>query len=171
MSRYVAFLRGVSPLNAKMPELKRCFESAGFTNVKTVLGSGYVVFDTRATSEKAIARKAERAMDEKLGRTFLTLVRSDDALREMIESDPYARYDLPPTTKRVVTFLSDEPKTRVKLPIEMDGARILAVKGREVFSAYTPNPRAPVFMGLIEKTFGRNVTTRTWETVKKCVAA
>jgi len=27
MARYVAFLRAVSPMNAKMPELKRCFEA------------------------------------------------------------------------------------------------------------------------------------------------
>jgi len=26
-------------------------------------------------------------------------------------------------------------------------------------------------MALIEKTFGREVTTRTWETVKKCAVA
>ena len=31
MPRYVAFLRGVSPMNAKMPELKAAFEAAGFT--------------------------------------------------------------------------------------------------------------------------------------------
>jgi hypothetical protein len=30
--RYVALLRGVSPMNAKMPELARCFEAAGFSD-------------------------------------------------------------------------------------------------------------------------------------------
>ena len=35
--RYAAFLRGVMPTNCKMPELKRCFEAAGFTEVKTVV--------------------------------------------------------------------------------------------------------------------------------------
>ncbi len=68
MKRYVAFLRAVSPVNAKMPALKRAFEGAGFG---------------------------------------------------------------------------------------------------EVFSAYARTPRGPVFMVLIEKTLGRNVTTRTWETVMK----
>jgi len=29
MKRYVAFLRGVSPMNAKMPELGSAFEAAG----------------------------------------------------------------------------------------------------------------------------------------------
>jgi hypothetical protein len=59
---------------------------------------------------------------------------------------------------------------RLSLPIETDGARILAVRGREVFTAYVPRPRSPVFMTLLEKTFGKEVTTRTWETVRKCAA-
>lgn len=42
------------------------------------------------------------------------------------------------------------------------------MNGHEVFTAYVPNPRGPVFMTMIEKTFGANITTRTWDTVKKC---
>ena len=49
----------------------------------------------------------------------------------------------------------------------MDGARILALDGAEVFSAYVPTAKGPVFMTLIEKTFGKDVTTRTWDTVAK----
>jgi hypothetical protein len=30
-----------------------------------------------------------------------------------------------------------------------------------------PSPRGPVFMGLIERTFGKNITTRAWDTIKK----
>lgn len=30
-----------------------------------------------------------------------------------------------------------------------------------------PGPRGPVFMTLIEKSFGKEVTTRTWDTVAK----
>jgi len=32
---YAAFLRGVTPMNVKVAELKKCFESAGFADVKT----------------------------------------------------------------------------------------------------------------------------------------
>jgi uncharacterized protein (DUF1697 family) len=42
MTLYAAFLRGVSPMNAKMPELKKCFEDAGFSEVRTLLSSGNV---------------------------------------------------------------------------------------------------------------------------------
>jgi uncharacterized protein (DUF1697 family) len=40
MKRYAAFLRGVSPMDAKMPELTAAFELAGFTDVKTILPAG-----------------------------------------------------------------------------------------------------------------------------------
>jgi uncharacterized protein (DUF1697 family) len=170
MRRYAAFLRGVSPMNAKMPELKRCFEAAGFTDIRTVLSSGNVVFNARASSEASLERKVETVMKERLGRAFLIIVRPLDALRTILASDPYGAFRLSPGAKRVVTFLRNRPQAKLELPIELDGARILSVEGSEVFSAYVPGPRGPVFMTLIEKTFGEEVTTRTWDTVKKVAA-
>lgn len=169
LQRYAAFLRGVSPMNAKMPELKRAFESAGFSDVATLLSSGNVRFSARTAADAALQRKAEAAMTASLGRTFLTVVRSLDALRAVIDADPYAAYDLPSGSKRVVTFLREPHRGALALPIERDGARMLCMRGGEVFSSYIPGPNGPVFMALIEKTLGEAVTTRTWDTVKKAV--
>jgi uncharacterized protein (DUF1697 family) len=171
MPRYVAFLRGVSPVNTKMPELKRCFETAGFANVKTVLSSGNVVFDARSSPESSLERRAENSMQTLLGRSFYTIVRRTDSLRSLLETDPYAAFALPPNAKRVVSFLRQPMQGKLVLPLESDGALILGVVGREVFTAYVPSDKGPVFMKLLESAFGREVTTRTWETVKKCVAA
>ena len=171
MPRYIAFLRGVSPMNARMAELKRCFEGAGFTDVKTVLSSGNVAFGASARSDTAIARAIEAAMARQLDRVFYTIVRRASALRELIEADPYAAFRLPANAKRVVTFLGEPHKVELSLPLETDGARILAMNGREVFIGYVPSPRGAVFMKLIEKTFGARVTTRTWDTIKKCANA
>ena len=74
--RYLAFLRGVTPQNAKMADLKRCFESAGFGEVRTVLASGNVVFSSRLTSLSEIQDLAEHAMAVGMGRAFGTVVRS-----------------------------------------------------------------------------------------------
>jgi uncharacterized protein (DUF1697 family) len=167
MKRYAALLRGVSPMNAKMPELKRCFEQAGFSEVKTVLSSGNVVFSARPASEAALERKAEAAMKQGLGKSFLTIVRPLEALQALLDADPYASFRLAPGAKRVVTFLRGAPPSKLPLPIELHGARILCRRGSEVFTAYVPSPRGAVFMTLIEKTFGEAVTTRTWDTVRK----
>ena len=165
--RYVAFLRGVSPMNAKMPELKRAFLLASFQDVETVLSSGNVVFSARPATEDALAKKAEAAMNKHLGNAFGTFIRSVDSLRELLESDPYAAFRSKPDAKRVVTFLRERPKTKLKLPLELDGARILCVKDREVFSDYVVNDKGPVFMTLLQKTFGKDITTRTWQTIEK----
>ena len=171
MPRYAAFLRAVSPTNASMPQLKTAFEAAGFTDVKTVLSSGNVVFSARAAAARTLERKAEAAMARELGRAFLAIVRPVHALRELLETDPWAAFPLPAGAKRVVTFLRAPRPHALALPLEIDGARILAMNGGEVFTAYVPGRRGAVFMTLIEKTFGTEVTTRSWETVGKCVAA
>jgi uncharacterized protein (DUF1697 family) len=167
MPRYAAFLRGVMPTNAKMPDLKQAFEAAGFSDVRTILSSGNVVFSARAASEGALQRKAETAMERRLGRSFLTIVRSIDALQNLVASDPYRQFRLGPKAKRIVTFLRQAPARKIALPVEQDGARILTLRGSEIFSAYLPTPKGPVFMTLIEQTFGKDQTTRTWDTVAK----
>ena len=167
MIRYAAFLRGVSPSNASMPELARAFEAAGFRDVRTVRASGNVVFSAAAMAVPEVERACEAAISRTLGRTFGTIVRRIDHLRALIDADPYSTFTLPKGSKRVVTFLRARHRGSLSLPMEQDGARILSVVGSEAFSAYVPGPRGPVFMVLIERTFGKEVTTRTWETVQK----
>lgn len=163
---YAAFLRGVSPMNAKMPELRRAFERAGFSDVRTLLSSGNVVFSAPTAPIAELERKAEAAMQKHLGAAFTTFVRPIRALRKLLASDPYAAFALEPHSKRIVTFLHRKAKAQT-LPIERDGARILAMCGTEIFSAYVPTPKGPVFMQLLDKHFGKDTTTRTWETVAK----
>mgnify|MGYP000405614673 CR=1 FL=1 len=122
-------------MNAKMPELKRAFEAAGFTNIKTVLSSGNVVFDARKATEAALERKAEVAMQQALGRTFYTIVRPVSALEALLATDPYANAKLAPQSKRVVSFLRDAPQVMPKLPVVLEwvgGALCEAVPGEPV---------------------------------------
>jgi uncharacterized protein (DUF1697 family) len=171
MSRYAAFLRGVSPMNLKMPALKAALEEAGFSEVKTLLSSGNAVFSGRRATDVAIEKKIESAIEEKVGKRFGVIVRSIDELRALIDADPYQQFRLPAGSKRVVTFLRTPPERKLKLPPALDGAQIWTVRGREAMSSYVRSEKGPVFMALIEKTFGKDVTTRTWDTVQKVAAA
>ena len=166
MQHYAAFLRGVGPTNAQMPALRKAFEKAGFSDVRTLLSSGNLVFTAKKTPVAFLQRTAEAAMQESLGKTFLTVVRSIDQLRELLASDPFKGHRVAAEAKRVITFLRDPPPA-VKLPVELEGARIVALQGNEAFTAYVPKANDPVFMRLIEKTFGKAQTTRTWQTVEK----
>jgi uncharacterized protein (DUF1697 family) len=168
--RWAALLRGVYPQIVTQPDLVRAFEAAGFDDVSTVIASGNVVFTTRSASASAIARKAEKAMQAELGRVFLPIVRPVAALRALLEDDQYARFTLPAGAKRVVTFLRGPSGAKLELPMEKDGARILLATPTEVFTAYVPDPkRGGQFMKVIDDAYGKEITTRTWETVAKVV--
>ena len=171
MPKYAALLRGVMPTNCRMADLKKALESAGFGDVRTVIASGNAVFSARKASEKSLARKCEAAMMKVMGRSFMTIVRSIGDLEAVLERDYFATQKLPPNAKRNVTFLADPPKTKPALPVELRGARICAIEGDVAYTYYVPNIADPSFMTAIERTFGRNVTTRTWETVGRIVKA
>ena len=154
-----------------MSELKRSFEASGFTNVRTVLTSGNVVFDADSTEEDQLEHRAEQAMSAILGRSFFTVVRACSDLEALLAADPYAHHGIPGDAKRVVSFLREARAPRVALPLAQDHASVFCQIGREVFSAYLPTDKGPVFMRLIERAFGTDVTTRTLATVAKCASA
>lgn len=167
MPRYAAFLRGVSPTNCRMADLKRALEEVGFGNVKTVLASGNAVFDAPKSAIAALEKKVEAATAERCGKAFLTIVRPVDELQRLLDRDPWKAFRVAPGAKRIVTFLR-KPPTGLKLPIEKDNARILHLEGNDLFTAYLPTPKGPVFMQLIEKAAGgKEQTTRTWDTIGK----
>lgn len=160
MTPYAAFLRGVSPMNAKMPDLARAFTHAGFSDVATVASSGNVVFRGKGTPAQIEKRVAQASK-------FLAFIRPIAELEALLARDPFARFDVPRDAKRVVTFLRERP--RVKLPVALEKATIYAIEGREALSAYVVQPGDPVFMRLIAKTFGDEVTTRTWDSLARIV--
>lgn len=168
MARYIAFLRGVSPVIVKNAQLKHAFEEAGFTDVRTVLSSGNVAFNSSTEPESKLARRAEEAMAKHLARSFYTIVRPSSFLRNLAETDPFMAINPPASAKRIVTFLGEQYPGSLSLPIEASDGWILAMYGGDVLSAYLPNAGGSAVMRLIEKVFGSKVTTRTWETVKKC---
>lgn len=173
MPRYVALLRGVSPMNCKMPDLQRSLEEAGFTAVKTLLSSGNVAFDTaRAAAATTLQKRVEQAMQQGMGHSFRTVVRSQAHLRQLVETDPFAAFTLRAGAKRVVTFLREPLNAApVVFPVTHGEACIFGMDGGEVFCSYVPEAKGPVFMQLLEKTFGKDITTRTWDTVTRCAAA
>jgi uncharacterized protein (DUF1697 family) len=150
-----------------MPELRRAFEATGFKNVVTVLSSGNIVFDAERASVRALEVRAEAGMQRHLGRSFVTIIRSVDELRKLLSQNPFSAFAFPPNAKRVVTFLRRRPTKKLTFPIEMHGTQILAMKGGMILSAYVPTPKGAAFMGVIERALGKDITTRTWDTVTK----
>lgn len=129
MPRFVAFLRGVSPMNLKMTDLKQCLEVGGFTEVKTILSSGNVAFHATIGDEEALARSIEQQLQRNIGRSFPVTIRSAEHLRKLLNGDPFSNYSFPKGAKPVVTSYGVLPMRNL---LYLSGMRaLLSMKYRD----------------------------------------
>ena len=118
---YVAFLRGINVggrSQIKMGALKEAFESLGFSDVRTILASGNVLFAPQKDQPPALARKIKGKLQEILGSEVSVILRSADDIRAIVKADPFKEVEVTPQTRLYVSFLGEEPEGRIEPPIE-----------------------------------------------------
>jgi uncharacterized protein (DUF1697 family) len=171
----VAFLRGINVGGHKkisMADLKKAFESLGFKNVRTVLASGNVVFEAPG-KDRALADTIAARLENVFGFPVKVVLRSVGELQAIVNADPFKGAPSGPDIKLYVTFLSETKAGRpVRLPPRpSEGLKLVRVTPGEVFSAIRLSAEAgtPDLMAFLERAFGKEVTTRNWQTVLKLV--
>lgn len=91
--RYVALLRGVNVGGntiIKMSELSTMFGTLGFDFVKTYINSGNIAFDSNSTTEKRLAAKIEKGIEEAFGKTVAVMVRERREIDRVLGNNPFA---------------------------------------------------------------------------------
>lgn len=177
MIKYVALLRGINVGGSKlikMAELGRIFTSLGLKNVKTYIQSGNVLFESSKTDPIALTKEIEKGLHAAVGFEVPVVLRTIAELEAIVKLDPFKKVKSDANAKLFVTFLVDPPKSKPKIPLlsPRKDCEIIQLTGREVFTVAfaMPNGRSAEFMVLIEKEFGKSVTTRNWNTVIKILA-
>jgi uncharacterized protein (DUF1697 family) len=174
VTAYVALLRGIAPSNPKMrnAELRRVFEEVELEDVRTVISSGNVVFSSSERSKVALESRIEAALADHLGAPCSTIIRSRAQITRLLGSGVFDGYDDEPSSRLNVSFLKARPPAGTPVPVTGPGAEIVAVQGQEVFSVVdTTGSKTPDLMAAVERTYGKQVTTRTWKTVGRIAAA
>lgn len=174
MSRYVAFLRGVNVggnSTVKMDKLREMFESLGFRNVRTILNSGNVLFETQDKNPSILTKRLDETLRKTFGFEIPVMLRTDIQVLSLVNSRPFKNVKITPDTRLYVTFLSEAHKLKIKIPYvspEKD-FKILQAKDGAVCSSLILSPRMSTvdLMGFVEKEFGDKITTRNWNTIKK----
>jgi uncharacterized protein (DUF1697 family) len=177
MTEYAAFLRGINVGGNKkinMGDLKNALEPLGFTNVRTLLASGNVLFETRRADARALTRAIEGRIKKALGMEVSVILRTREQVRRLVASDPFKSVKVTPLTRLFVTLLGEKPRSELKIPyLSPDKSfRIFRVSDGEVCSVLTLTPRWGANlrqMDILEKEFGKKITTRTWNTIRKMV--
>jgi len=172
MTKYVALIRGITPSNPEMrnEKLRAVFEGLGYENVKTVISSGNVIFETRLENLNELESTIEKALQEQLNFKRTTIVFSKEDLHSFISGQPFKDQEDTSQCKLNVTFLKNKPNTKVKFPYhgKNNGFTILGVYNRAITSMVNLSKgRTPDLMRWMDKEFGKELTTRTWKTVQK----
>lgn len=114
--RCVALLRGVNlGGNKKVPmaRLKALVEALGFTEVKTLLNSGNVVFTARANQAGKAAARIEQAILDELGVSTKVTVLKADELDEILDDNPIAKLCDNPSRMLVAVFSDAVDRAKV----------------------------------------------------------
>lgn len=160
--KYVALLRGVSPASAPNTKLIALFEKLGFTDIQTVGSSGNILFVAEATDTAKLEIKIEQGLRTILGANALAIVRSIEQIKSLVERKPFGNHAHTSTTYLAVTFLK----------------QALANTANDRYAAYydphlhavctvNDNTARPHFMTILEREYGKNNTTRTWNMILK----
>jgi uncharacterized protein (DUF1697 family) len=171
-SRYVALLRGInlgSRNRIAMGPLRELVESLGYTDVKTHLQSGNVVFSGKRKAPTTVARDVERAIEGEFGLAVGVVVRTADELAEVVGKNPMGDREKDPA-KLVVTFLSAAPAAgKVKaIDAERFAPDEFQVVGREIYQ-WLPRGVHPSKLtnDFWQQQLGVTATARNWNTVTK----
>ena len=176
MSRYAALLRGIAPNNPNMTndKLRGVLEGLGLEQVSSVLASGNIVFTAPQQDVAALESRIQQALQHSLGIAGGTIIRERSELRALLDSDPFSGLTHGRGTYLTATFLKDGAGAPPELPADPDPrARVVGFDDTaRVFLAVIDNSepgRTPDFMTWLDRTYGKEITTRTWLTVQRVV--
>jgi uncharacterized protein (DUF1697 family) len=173
VTRYAAFLRGVNlgKRTVKSAELKAAFERLGYSNVKTLLASGNVIFDGKGSA--GLQRRIEAGLADQFGFEVGTVLRTIDELRAMVQADPFSGAIEDDSRKLYVMLLAEPLPDRFTLSGVKDDYEFPEITEREIFMVAYRKPDGTYSAGLqhIEKQLpkGTLVTTRNWNTILKAI--
>lgn len=102
---YIALLRGINVTGSgilPMKDLAALCEALGFTQVRTYIQSGNVVFASRL-GEAAVCARLEKALEARMGKKIAVMVRTAEQLRAVLDANPFPGRE---GAKTAVLFLS-----------------------------------------------------------------
>jgi uncharacterized protein (DUF1697 family) len=175
--RYAAFLRAINVGGhvVKMDRLRTLFEEMNLSNVKTVIASGNVIFDSPLKNSSALEQKIERQLHMSLGYGVATFIRSAAEMERIAAYEPFSAVAMrKPYHALFVSFLGADPTPAAQRAVLALGSADdeFHVHRHELYwlrrKSFTDSP---ISMAIVERALGMPVTARNVTTVRKIAAA
>lgn len=166
MGNYVALLRAVNVAGKnklKMNELKLAMQNAGFTNVKTYIQSGNIVFSSDIQSEACVAEEITKTIQNSFQLTLDVFVYKEDSYKEIIQNNPFPPEKMDKDERLIAIFYKENiniPRQKNEQAEVIGIGRVLYI---HVFADQIHTLKLAVFLGEYKKTIS---TTRNWRTTQ-----
>jgi uncharacterized protein (DUF1697 family) len=176
MTVYVALLRAINLAGTNrvaMSDLQKLFAGLGYTNVRTLLQSGNVVFQAEATPPADLERLLETEAATQLNLRTDFLVRTADDLAAVVQRNPFPVEAQRDPGHLLVMFLKDAPGRAAvdALRAAIPGREQVQVQANHAYITYPDGiGRSRMTNTLIESKLRTRGTGRNWNTVLKLAA-
>lgn len=175
MHGYIAFLRGVNNVGAAkrvaMADLRDLFASLGFSDVKTLLNSGNVVFSSMERDSAGLKSRIEKAIAAKLGLKTTAIIFSASELRTTVNENPLLKIAVNRSHLLVLIPQKRSDLDKLKPLLEQEWEPEVLAKGRYAAYLWCANgvPRSPLWYAA-DRALERTGTVRNINTLSKAVA-
>lgn len=176
MNQYLALLRGINVGGKnviKMTELKACFETLGFLNVRTYIQSGNVLFYATESNQSGLTVQIEDALSNTFRYPSQVMVRSEAEMKDIVGQAPRDFGGDPSTYRYDVIFLK-EPLTAIEAmqSVTTKEAVDQAFGGNGVlyFSRLISNATQSHLTRIITLPVYQSMTIRNWNTTTRLLS-
>lgn len=172
--KYVALIRGIGPGDPRKTneKLRGALEELGFTNVESVISSGNIIFESNEKNVTKVEDTIEQAWPRLLGFNATTIVKSQQQLQAILDSDPFSGVVHGPGSYLLVSFFKQPVKVSFTLPYKPKDKpyKLINYTDKTLFTI-TDNTATKTtdLMTWIEKQFSKEVTSRTPLTLQRIV--
>jgi uncharacterized protein (DUF1697 family) len=175
MTTYIGLLRGINVGGNKkvaMADLREMIAALGFSDVKTVLQSGNVVFRGPARSPAKLEAQLEAALEKRLKMNVDFHVRTADEWRSVIAANPFrADAKADPGHLLVTCFKTPlDPANVDAAQAAIIGRERLHADGRHLYMVFPDGLGNSKATAVLDRKLGARGTARNWNTVQKLLA-
>ena len=178
MTSYIALLRGVNvggKQKVPMADLRTTFVELGFTEVRTLLNSGNVVFRTdRETTPAALEASLEAELARRLGLRTDLHVHTAAEWRALIAANSLPELAATRPGHLIVSCLKAAPGAEAVAALRAahPGPEGVHVDGRQLYIDYSAHGigESKLTSALLDAKLGTRGTGRNWNTVLKLAA-
>ena len=170
---YIALLRGINVGGnniIKMEMLKQCFVDMGFSDVKTYIQSGNVIFKTQDTDKSILIETIENQLLKIFSLEIIVAIFTTTEWIEIVENAPKDFGSEPETFRYDVWFLLPAVTANDIMPIIRlrEGIDFLQAGKNTIYVSRLISEASRSYLTkIIQTPVYKNITIRNWNTTRK----